>query len=86
MQAPAGRVYNLSIYSYKDRRNNATHEPGADGKPDGLVYKDVTDAVRKCFSAGMVIPNVGGEFKLLIGIESKKGFSADHPYWIETPK
>jgi hypothetical protein len=86
LTSPPKRTYNLAVYSYFDKWNNATHAAGKDGLPDGLVWSDESDKTSKCFNANLVFPNRTGEYKFAIRIWSKKGFSEYWPYWLKIPK
>jgi len=81
------RRIDLKVYSFYDKWDNTTHEPGADGKVDGLIWENTSDAQSKCFSGNSVTPYRYGEYKFVIGIEPHQGsFSPHWPYWITATK
>ena len=86
LTSPQGRMYNLHIYSYFDKIDNDTQEPGGDGQVDGLVWEDTTNKVTKCFNGNKVYPHRTGEYKFLISISSKSGYSPYWPYWLKIAK
>ncbi|HIA01219.1 MAG TPA: hypothetical protein EYN66_04820, partial [Myxococcales bacterium] len=87
VRSPKDRVYTIHIYSYKDRWNNDTQAPGADGKVDGLIWEDTGNAQNKCFHGNKVAPHRYGEYRFVVGIKGKNGdHSAFWPYWITAKK
>jgi hypothetical protein len=87
VRSPKGRVYTLHVYSYYDRWDNTTQAPGADGKPDGLIWEDTGNGANKCFSGNKVAPHRYGEYRFVVGIKSKDGdYSPFWPYWITAKK
>jgi len=86
LTSPPGRVYNLSVYSYYDKFDNETEEPGGDGLVDGLVWTDTSNKATKCFTGSLVYPHRYGEYKFVISISSKSGHSEFWPYWLKIPK
>ncbi len=87
LRAPKGRSYHLKVFSFYDKWDNESHAPGADGRPDGLVWEQSTSPGGSvCFHGGMVAPNRYGEYRFVVGVESHSGYSPYWPYWITAAK
>ncbi len=86
LRSPPNRVYNLAVYSFQDKWNNQTHAAAKDGKVDGLVWSDDSDASEKCFTSAMVTPPRWGEYKFAIKVWSDGDYSPYWPYWLHIPK
>ncbi len=88
LHPPPNRHYTLEIYSYKDRWNNATEDPGGDGIVDGLIWKKKSGPGAKlCYGAYDLVPPRTGEYKYIIGIVSEDGDHSLHwPYWLTITK
>jgi len=87
LDAPPQREYVLEVYSFSDKWNNDTHEPGQDGRPDGLVWTGSTGVGGSvCYIGSRTTPSRGGEYKFVVGVRSVLGYSADRPYWLQAPK
>jgi hypothetical protein len=87
MRSPKNRVYTMHVYSYFDKWDNTTKAPVKDGKADGLVWENTSNANNKCFYGNKVAPFRHGEYRFVVGIKSKTGdHSAFWPYWIHASK
>ncbi len=87
LAAPPGRDFTLRVFSFADKWNNDTHDPKADGKPDGEVWSATTGPGGEvCFHATFVTPYRTNEYRFLAGVESASGFSPHRPYWLSAPK
>jgi len=89
LTSPTGYAYKLKVYSFRDRWNNTTHAPTADGKADGLVWEKASAVGGTvCFYGSSVMPPRYGEHKFIAGIEpaSSGNFSANWPYWLAAAK
>jgi hypothetical protein len=85
--APLGQAYTVSVYSLTDRKNNQSGASGADGIADGLIWRDDSDRRDKCLTAGAAPFSRSGEYRFIVGIESRHGSHSPHyPYWIRAPK
>ena len=87
LESPPNRTYSLRVYSFSDKWTNPTHELGADGLRDGLIYEDLGPAHDKCFNGSIVYPTRKGEYHFVIEIRSDVGDWSPHwPYWIHAAK
>ena len=88
LQTPKNRAYSMEVYSYKDKWNNDSQAPEADGKIDGLIWTGKSaPGGQLCFSGGAVVPARKGEYKYVIGIKSANGdYSPYWPYWLKIVK
>lgn len=80
--SPPNRIYSMAIWSFADKLDNFTKNPQPDGKPDGKIYEDTSDEKQKCFDGYKLTPNRTGEYKFIVEVYSKKGWSTFRPYWI----
>ena len=89
LAAPKGKTYKLKVYSYKDRWNNGSKLPGADGKIDGLIWeKNSPVGGTICFYGSSVMPPRHGEYKFIIGVvpATASDYTPFWPYWVSTKK
>jgi hypothetical protein len=88
VDSPPGTVYDLEIYSSADLWNNDTKAPGGDGKPDGLIFSDHSDAPKKSFSGASLNPQRYGLYKFTVAVLPHAGTPVQPtwPYWISSPK
>jgi len=88
LQSPKGRAYTLSVYATYDKIHNTTKAAPGDGKPDGLIWTGSTAAGGAvCFNGNSVPPPFRyGEYRFVVGIQSKTGFSPYWPYWLTAAK
>jgi hypothetical protein len=88
VDSPPGTVYDIEIYSEFDQWNNDTHAPGADGKPDGLIFSDHSASPKKSFSGASLNPQRYGQYRFTLAVLPHDGtpIQSTWPYWVTSPK
>ncbi len=87
LTAPPGRDLALDVFSFADKWHNDTHAPGADGRPDGLVWTQPTGAGgAACFHGTFVTPYRTNEYRFVARVRPITGASPHRPYWLSAPK